>query len=109
FSHCVPTIIQMLLQAEAAKSIDLSGWKVIIGGSALPRALAMGALERGIDIYTGYGMSETCPLLTLAQLTPELENADLETQADYRTRTGRPVAMVQIRIVDGEMNDVPHD
>ncbi len=109
FSHCVPTIIQMLLQAEAAKSIDLSGWKVIIGGSALPKALAMGALERGIDIYTGYGMSETCPLLTLAQLTPELEKADLETQADYRTRTGRPVAMVQIRIVDGEMNDVPHD
>jgi len=109
FSHCVPTIIQMLLQAEAAKSIDLSGWKVIIGGSALPKALAMGALERGIDIYTGYGMSETCPLLTLAQLTPELEKADLETQADYRTRTGRPVAMVQLRIVDGEMNDVPHD
>ncbi|MCG8392480.1 MAG: fatty acid--CoA ligase, partial [Pseudomonadales bacterium] len=109
FSHCVPTIIQMLLQAEAAKDIDLSGWKVIIGGSALPKALAKGALERGIDIYTGYGMSETCPLLTLAQLTPELENADLETQADYRTRTGRPVAMVQLRIVDGEMNDVPHD
>ena len=109
FSHCVPTIIQMLLQAEAAKSVDLSGWKVIIGGSALPKALAMGALERGIDIYTGYGMSETCPLLTLAQLTPELENADLETQADYRTRTGRPVAMVQLRIVDGELNDVPHD
>ncbi len=109
FSHCVPTIIQMLLQAEAAKSVDLSGWKVIIGGSALPKALAMGALERGIDIYTGYGMSETCPLLTLAQLTPELEKADLETQADYRTRTGRPVAMVQLRIVDGEMNDVPHD
>lgn len=109
FSHCVPTIIQMLLQAEAAKSIDLSGWKVIIGGSALPKALAMGALERGIDIYTGYGMSETCPLLTLAQLTPELEKADLENQADYRTRTGRPVAMVQLRIVDAEMNDVPHD
>ncbi|EKF73267.1 medium-chain-fatty-acid--CoA ligase [Alcanivorax hongdengensis A-11-3] len=109
FSHCVPTIIQMLLQAEAAKSVDLSRWKVIIGGSALPQALARGALERGIDIYTGYGMSETCPLLTLAQLTPELEKADLDTQVDYRTRTGRPVVMAQLRIVDGEMNDVPHD
>ena len=54
-------------------------------------------------------MSETCPLLTLALLTPELEKAGLETQVDYRTRTGRPVAMVQLRIVDGEMNDVPHD
>ncbi|KAF0808448.1 medium-chain-fatty-acid--CoA ligase [Alcanivorax xiamenensis] len=109
FSHCVPTIIQMLLQSEAVKSIDLSGWKVIIGGSALPKPLAKSALERGIDIYSGYGMSETCPLISLALLTPELEQADLETQADYRTRTGRPVPMVQWRIVDGDMNDVPHD
>jgi fatty-acyl-CoA synthase len=109
FSHCVPTIIQMLLGAEAAKSVDLKGWKVIIGGSALPAALARGALERGIDIYTGYGMSETCPLMTLALLPPELEQADLDTQVQYRTMTGRPVPMVQIRIVDENMNDVPHD
>ena len=109
FSHCVPTIIQMLLQAEAAKSVDLNGWKVIIGGSALPKSLAKGALERGIDIYTGYGMSETCPLISLALLPPELENADLETQVDYRTRTGRPVPMAQMRIVDDNMNEVPRD
>ncbi|MBM7332189.1 MAG: fatty acid--CoA ligase [Alcanivorax sp.] len=109
FSHCVPTIIQMLLQAEAAKSIDLSGWKVIIGGSALPKPLAKAALARGIDIYAGYGMSETCPLISVALLTPELEKADAETQADYRSRTGRPVPMVQWRIVDTDMNDVPHD
>jgi fatty-acyl-CoA synthase len=109
FSHCVPTIIQMLLGAEAAKSIDLSGWKVIIGGSALPASMARGALERGIDIYTGYGMSETCPLMTLALLPPELANADIDTQVQYRTMTGRPVPMVQLRIVDENMNDVPHD
>ena len=109
FSHCVPTIIQMLLQSEAAKSIDLSGWKVIIGGSALAKPLAKAALARGIDIYSGYGMSETCPLISVALLTPELENADAETQADYRSRTGRPVPMVQWRIVDTDMNDVPHD
>ncbi len=109
FSHCVPTIIQMLLQSEAAKSIDLSGWKVIIGGSALAKPLAKAALARGIDIYSGYGMSETCPLISVALLTPELEQADAETQADYRSRTGRPVPMVQWRIVDTDMNDVPHD
>ena len=109
FSHCVPTIIQMLLQAEAAKSVDLSGWKVIIGGSALPTALAKAAMERGIDIYTGYGMSETCPLMTLALLTPEEAALDQDTQVDLRTRTGRPVPGVQLRIVDEDMNDVPHD
>lgn len=109
FSHCVPTIIQMLLQAEAAKSIDLSGWKVIIGGSALPKALARGALERGIDIYSGYGMSETCPLISVALLPAEIENADTDTQVEYRTRAGRPVPMAQMRIVDDNMNEVPRD
>jgi len=109
FSHCVPTIIQMLLQAEAAKSVDLNGWKVIIGGSALPKALAKGALERGIDIYSGYGMSETCPLISLALLPPELENADRETQVEYRTRAGRPVPMSEMRVVDDNMNEVPRD
>ena len=109
FSHCVPTIIQMLLQAEAAKSVDLNGWKVIIGGSALPAALAKAGMERGIDIYTGYGMSETCPLMTLSLLTPEEAQLDMDTQVDLRTRTGRPVPGVQLRIVDDNINDVPHD
>lgn len=109
FSHCVPTIIQMLLGAEAAKAVDLRGWKVIIGGAALPPSLCRAGLERGIDIYTGYGMSETCPILTLAQLPPELAQADIDTQVKYRCMTGRPVPMVELRIVDGDMNDVPHD
>lgn len=109
FSHCVPTIIQMLLGAEAAKAVDLRGWKVIIGGAALPPPLCRAGLERGIDIYTGYGMSETCPILTLAQLPPELAQADIDTQVKYRCMTGRPVPMVELRIVDGDMNDVPHD
>lgn len=109
FSHCVPTIIQMVLGAEAAKAVDLKGWKVIIGGSALPPTLCRAALERGIDIFTGYGMSETCPILTLAQLSPEQASADIDTQVELRCRTGRPVPMVTLRIVDEQMNDVPHD
>ena len=41
---------------------------MVIGGAALPKALALRAMARGIDIFTGYGMSETGPILTLAQL-----------------------------------------
>ena len=65
FSHCVPTILHMLLTCPGTQDIDLSGWKVVVGGSALPRALARTALDRGIDVFAGYGMSETCPILTL--------------------------------------------
>jgi fatty-acyl-CoA synthase len=109
FSHCVPAILHMLLTCPAGQSVDLSQWKVIIGGSALPKGLAKAAMERGIDIYTGYGMSETCPLLTLAHLKPAMTDLDLDQQVEIRTRTGLTVPLVDLRIVDEEMNDAPRD
>ena len=104
FSHCVPTILHMLLGCEAAKTADLSRWKVVIGGSALTRGLAEQALARGINLFSAYGLSETCPFLTVAHLDP-----DDEGDVDARLKTGRPAAMVDIRIVDEEMNEVPRD
>ncbi|MDD5247415.1 MAG: fatty acid--CoA ligase [Rhodocyclaceae bacterium] len=106
FSHCVPTIMHMLLSSPAAEKADLKGWKVIVGGSALPTALAKAALERGIDIFTGYGMSETCPILSLAHV----ETADLgDDDTAVRTKTGRPNLLVDLRTVTPEMTDLPHD
>lgn len=64
FSHCVPTILQMLLASPVVNEVDLSRWKVIIGGSALSPTLAQQARARGVDVFTAYGMSETCPILT---------------------------------------------
>jgi fatty-acyl-CoA synthase len=109
FSHCVPTVLHMLLNSAADREVDLSDWTVIIGGSPLPKGMGKTALERGIDVFTGYGMSETCPLLTLAQLTPEMLERDLEEQVEIRTRTGRPLPLVDLRVVDEEMRAVPDD
>jgi fatty-acyl-CoA synthase len=109
FSHCVPTILHMLLNSAADREVDLSGWTVIIGGSPLPKGMGRTALERGIDVFTGYGMSETCPLLTLAQLTPEMLERDLEEQVEIRTRTGRPLPLADLRVVDEEMCALPRD
>jgi fatty-acyl-CoA synthase len=109
FSHCVPTILHMLLSSPVASQMDLSGWKVIIGGSALPKGLAKLAMDKGIDIFTGYGMSETCPILSLAQLKPSMTTLDTDQQIDYRTRAGLPVQLVDLRVVDEQMQDVPHD
>ncbi len=109
FSHCVPTVLHMLLDA-AEGDVDLSGWKVIIGGSPLPENMARTALEQGIDVFVGYGQSETCPILTLAQLTPEMLERDFDEQVEIRTRTGRPIPLVDLRVVEGEeMSDVPRD
>src|SRR6266566_2782195 len=107
FSHCVPTILQMLLASPAAKDIDLKGWKIIIGGAALPTSLAKAALARGIDVFAGYGMSETCPVLTLAHLKSPPPAADEEIA--IRVKSGLPIPLVKLRIVDEQMRDVECD
>jgi fatty-acyl-CoA synthase len=103
FSHCVPTILALLLAATEAAEVDLSRWKVIIGGSALPRGLAQAALDRGIDVQTGYGMSETCPVLTCTSTARAKPGADL----DRRVATGLPVPLVELRVMDAEMRELP--
>ncbi|BCA80583.1 fatty acid--CoA ligase [Desulfuromonas sp. AOP6] len=109
FSHCVPTILHMLLKSPLIDKINLSNWKVIIGGAALPKSLCLAAMARGIDLFTGYGMSETCPILTISYLTPEMLELPAEQQAEIRCKTGRPIPLVDIRLVDEEMRDVPAD
>ncbi len=109
FSHCVPTIMHMLLSNPAAAAFDLSGWKVIIGGSALSKGLCKAALERGINIFTGYGMSETCPVLTLATLKPHMLEWSSDEQIVIRCRTGLPISGVQLEVVDPDGTPLPHD
>ncbi|HQT40240.1 MAG TPA: fatty acid--CoA ligase, partial [Acidocella sp.] len=111
-SHCVPTIMHMILTAPEAANIDLRGWRVIIGGSAMPRAMCKAGLERGIDIFTGYGMSETCPILTLSHLKADLVDdvgSGSETEIDYRVAAGLPGALVELAIMDDDMNPQPRD
>ncbi|WP_397447969.1 fatty acid--CoA ligase [Pseudomonas sp. NA-150] len=109
FSHCVPTILQMLLSCEEATRTDFSGWKMLLGGSALTHGIASQATARGMRIHSGYGMSETCPLICLTHLS----DAELELPADEqvaaRIKTGIAVPMVDFRIIDANGNDVPHD
>ena len=109
FSHCVPSIMQMLLTHPSIDSIDLSGWKVLIGGSAMSEALAKAALKRGIDLLTGYGMSETCPVLSIAHLNRADLERTFEEQAVLRCKTGLPLPLVDLRIITTEMEDVAHD
>lgn len=109
FSHCVPTILQMLLTSPKVHETDLTRWKVIVGGAALPQALARQTREHGAEIFAAYGMSETCPILTLALLKPHMRDWSEERQLEIRCKTGLPIPMVDLRIVDHEMRDVPHD
>jgi len=107
FSHCVPTILQMVVGNPATKDIDFSNWKVVIGGSALSKGLAKKAMERNIKVMTGYGMSETAPILTVANLKPDKIDANFDEKLDIVTHTGFPIPLVKMKIVDDEMNELP--
>lgn len=104
FSHCVPTVLTMVL--GAAGEADLTGWKVIVGGAAMPEGLARAALARGIDVHTGYGMSETGPILTIADMAVTQMGGDTVA---VRTATGKAAPLVEVRVVDPDMVDVAAD
>jgi len=108
-SHCVPTLLHMLISHPASQGVDLSRLKMIIGGSAMPKGLARAALERGIDVYAGYGMSETGPLQIVNHLSSEELSTDLDTQAALRCRTGQSVVLCEVRTVDENMQPLPRD
>ena len=108
FSHCVPTILHMMLSHPKIDTFDLTGWKVIIGGSALPTGLAEAAIKRGMDVFTGYGMSETCPILTLAHVKTGLAKEG-DPAVNLRVKTGLPIPLVELRIVDHDMKEAAHN
>ena len=109
FTHGVPTILQLLLDAAAAAKTDLAGLKMVIGGSALPKTLAKQALAAGIDIFAGYGMSETGPIAAVAHVESKDLSGNPDEQVEVRTKAGRAAPLVDLRIVDPDMKDVPHD
>jgi len=109
YSHCVPTILQMLLNCPAIDQVDLSHWKVTIGGARLPKGLARAALGRGIEIHAGYGMSETCPVISTATPMEHMLDWEADRLLEIIIKTGRPLPLVEIEVFDSSGNVLPHD
>ena len=109
FSHCVPTILQMLLNENKKIKYDLSKLKLIIGGSAMSKNLAEEARNHGINVVSAYGMSETCPFLTIAQIPSEARISSQRELIKMRTKTGKPGPLVDLRVVDENYKDVVRD
>ncbi|GAB3991767.1 fatty acid--CoA ligase [Spirosoma daeguense] len=110
-SHCVPTILNMLVSNPAAQKFQepLSRWKVLIGGSALTKGLAKAAIDLGITVLAGYGMSETAPVMAVGYLNEAEQQLPMPEQLELRTRAGRISPFVDMRLMDDEGNFVPHD
>jgi fatty-acyl-CoA synthase len=112
FSHLVPTVLNMVLSYQQIENYRdaLSRWKIVVGGSALPRELALKAMKFGIKVMAGYGLSETAPVLTVATPTQEISNMTEEEMLDkVLLKAGLPIPFVDLRVVDENFTDVPRD
>ncbi len=109
YSHCVPTILQMLLNCPAAQEVDLSNWKVVIGGARLPKGLARAAIELGIEIHAGYGMSETGPVMSTATPNEDMLDWEEDELLDVIIKTGKPIPLAEFEVFDAQGKALPHD
>jgi fatty-acyl-CoA synthase len=112
FSAGVPTVwfgIQEHL--EANPEIDLSHVRALFcGGSAVPRAMIdWFQRERNVRVVQGWGMTETNPVASAATIKPWMEDWDWERQLDVLETAGRPIPGLQVKIVDGNGDELPHD
>ncbi|WP_136678949.1 fatty acid--CoA ligase [Neptunomonas sp. XY-337] len=109
FSHGVPTVLQMVIDCEAAKTADFNGWKMLTGGSAPTLGLANTMADLGVHFITAYGMSETCPILTMTYQRKDEFSQPMHDQMARRILTGVPTGMVDLQIIDPAGNPQPHD
>jgi fatty-acyl-CoA synthase len=106
----VPTIWGGILQLGAEREINLSSVRLgTSGGAAIPRTLAE-AFEKqyGVRIIQGWGMTETSPVGGMAHPPIEVEPGTAE-EMDWRMKSGRVIAGVQMRIVNDAGDELPWD
>ena len=108
FMAGVPTIFQGLLMAAQAAGADLGFVRLgICGGSAVPTSL-MRAYQRWFPLVQAWGMTETSPLGTVAH-APAGMTEDDPLYWHYRSKTGRPVPGVELRITGADGEVLPWD
>ncbi len=112
FSGGVPTIWTMYLaQLEKTGQTPATLQRLVIGGSAVPRAMAETFQKKfGVTVLQIWGMTETCPLGVVATPTPELAALGEEaTNEAIWTRQGRLQFGIELKIVDDDGADLPWD
>jgi fatty-acyl-CoA synthase len=105
----VPTIWSDVLNyLDANPGYDVSSLGLVAcGGSAVPLHLMQAFEEKyGVRILQAWGMTETSPLAAIARPPATVTG---EEHWSLRASQGRPVAGVELRLVDDEGNEVPHD
>ncbi len=111
FTAAVPTVWLMLLQ-----DLEKTGQKlpylnrVVIGGSACPRAMIKTFQDTyGVEVIHAWGMTEMSPLGSLCTMKPEYAELEGEARLDVQMKQGHPPFGVEMKITNDQGRDLPWD
>ena len=110
FSGGVPTIwlgVLQHMQSTGARPETLK--RLLVAGSACPAVLIEEFGKFGVDVFQAWGMTETTPLITYHAPTPATLALGPADEKRLRLKQGRTIFGGDVKIVDEEGRDLPHD
>jgi len=111
FTAAVPTVWLMLLQflEETGKKLPYLK-KVVIGGSACPRAMTKKFQDNyDVEVIHAWGMTEMSPLGTLGTMKPETAGLTGDERLDIQEKQGYTPFGVEMKVTDDDNRELPWD
>lgn len=108
----VPTMATALVNHPDIANYDVSSVRLIlIGGAASPPELIRAVEEKfpSAQCYSGYGLSETSPVLTVSFLKHEHQSLTGDERYRRQAMTGFAIPGVEVRVVNDRGEDVKPD
>jgi fatty-acyl-CoA synthase len=107
----VPTMANALVNCADRENYDLSSLRcIMIGGAASSPTLVQKVEQKlGCTCVSGYGLTETSPVLSVSRIKRGIQCDDNDSRHDRRARAGYAIPCVELRVLDANDRDVPRD
>jgi acyl-CoA synthetase (AMP-forming)/AMP-acid ligase II len=107
----VPTVWLMLLSHMEANNLKLSSLRrVLIGGSACPRAMIQKFEDNyGVTVAHAWGMTEMNPIGSICAIKPDYGAFDRNGILDVKVKQGSAPFTVEMKIIDDDGKELPWD
>jgi len=106
----VPIMATVLVNCPSRPKYDLSSveWSVIGGAASSPTLIREVEEKLGFKCFSGYGLTESSPSLSTAEMKPDMQ-CTVEERIVLQAMTGYAYPGCELRVVDAEEKDVPHN
>lgn len=110
-ANVASTMVAMMVNNPLADVVDFSSLRLLsCGGSPQSKSIVMRAIALfGCEFFVSYGMTECCGKISMSILPENKDSLTPEQQLDLVCTSGRPFELINVRIVDENLQDVPQD